>query len=171
MVSPDTPPRSADEEPEFPPERQRSRRPAVITGSVPVLTSIRDIRLPQDSTNSSPVGQLGGGVSRPVVDSGLIMKVKPGTVEMARMLRTDDVLARTAPERGASAGCSTHLKTVKVCTKWRFELKCCDSDSGPWASCEQRADLMLLHNPERSPDWLHKPVKGSGPGWELSSAQ
>lgn len=87
---------------------------------------------------------------------------------MARMLLTDDVLAA---ERVTSAGCSTHLKTVKVCTKWRFELKCCDGDSGPWASCEQRADLMLLHNPERSPDWLHKPVKGSGSGWELSSAQ
>lgn len=62
------------------------------------------------------MGQLGGGVSWPVVDSGLIMKVKPRTVEMARMLLTDDVLARTAAERVTSAGCSTHLKTVKVCT-------------------------------------------------------
>lgn len=105
------------------------------------------------------------------VDSGLIMKAKPKNVEMARVPLTHDMLVAQTAAPLLSAGCSTHLQTVKVCTKWRFELKCCDSNSGPWASCEQRADLMRLHNPERSSDWLHKPVKGSGSGWELSSAE
>lgn len=58
IVSADTPSRSADEEPEFPPERQlvgqRSRRPAVITWSVPVVASIRNIRLPQNFFGKIP---------------------------------------------------------------------------------------------------------------------
>lgn len=57
---------------------------------------------------------------------------------------------RVEDERGAtSAGCSTPLKTLVRC-----------GDSG--AAVEQRTDLMLLRNPDRSSDWLHKPVRGSG---------
>lgn len=47
------------------------------------------------------------------------------------------------------------------CVKLRFDPHCLPSWWHWCSSCEQRADLMPLHNAERGSDRLHKPVIGS----------
>lgn len=59
------------------------------------------------------------------------------------------------------APAATFSLTPTVCVKLLFDPHCLVSRWHWCSSCEQWADLMLLHNAERGSDRLHKPVIGS----------
>lgn len=89
--------------------------------------------LEADSTNPSPPGQREGAASSQWDEDGLGGRCLGSTDDNLHIWLWWRTAAGGDPLPHASADGGGGL------TKRRFERDCCDTDFGPWASCEQRA--------------------------------